>query len=146
MTRLNDVGAAVARRAGATAATDITGFGLLGHARKVAAGSGVGLRLELDRLPVLDGVEELVGAGFVPGGTGRNLADVSPSLRWAGPAAVRARWEPIVADPQTSGGLLFACPAERAADAAAELREAGHAAAVVGELTEAVPAGVIELV
>ena len=144
MTTLNAAAAAAARRAGATAATDITGFGLVGHLRKVAAGSGLGARVDLGALPVLDGVRALVDDGFVPGGTSRNLADVAGSLRW-GSEAARQRWEPIVADPQTSGGLVFACPPERAADAVAELRAGGHAAARIGELTAAVPVGVLDL-
>ena len=144
MTTLNAAAAEAARRAGATAATDITGFGLVGHLRKVAAGSGLGARVRLDALPVLGGVERLVAEGFVPGGTGRNLADVAGALRW-GSEAARLRWEPVVADPQTSGGLLFACPAENADAAVAELRASGHPAARIGELTAAVPAGVLML-
>lgn len=147
MTRLNDVAADVARRSGATAATDITGFGLVGHGRKLAVGAGLGLRLELAALPVLDGVDQLIAGGFVPGGTGRNLSDVAAALRWSGDAAgQRERWEPLVADPQTSGGLLFTCPADRADDAVAELVGTGHAAAVVGSLEATLPAGTVELV
>ena len=145
MTRLNDEAAAVAHRAGATAATDITGFGLVGHLRKVALGSGLGARIELDALPVLDGVRGLIEDGFVPGGTGRNLDDVAGSLRWHSDAA-RLRWEPLVADPQTSGGLLFSCPAGAADDAVAQLRAAGHPAARVGELRSDLDPGTIELV
>lgn len=145
MTRLNDEAAEAARSAGATAATDITGFGLVGHLRKVALGSGLGARIDLDALPVLDGVRGLIDDGFVPGGTGRNLADVAGSLRWTSDAA-RMHWEPLVADPQTSGGLLFSCPAEAAEDAVARLRAAGHPAARVGELRSDLDPGTIELV
>lgn len=147
MTRLNAEAARIARGAGATAATDITGFGLVGHLRKVAAGSGLVARIDLEALPLLDGVEELIAAGFVPGGTGRNLDDVQGALRWVSEAA-RARWEPLVADPQTSGGLLFSCPPEAADAAVEELRRSGHAAARIGELRApgtAGAAGAIEL-
>jgi len=144
MALLNAEAAGVARRAGATAATDITGFGLVGHLGKVAACSGLGARIELGALPVLDGVRELVAEGFVPGGTGRNLADVEGRLRWSSDAA-RSRWEPIVADPQTSGGLLFSCPPDAADAAVAALQATGHAAARIGELRDDLPPGIIAL-
>lgn len=145
MTRLNDLAAAAARTAGSRAATDITGFGLVGHLSKLAAASGVGARLDLERLPVLDGVAELVGEGFLPGGTARNLAWVGPLLRWQGPEGAASRWESVVGDPQTSGGLLFAAEPAAAEQAAAALRAAGHRAQVIGTLVEDLPPGTIEL-
>ncbi len=144
MIRLNAEAAAVARVGGATAATDITGFGLVGHLAKVGAGSGLGVRIELARLPVLEGVVELIGEGFVPGGTARNLAAVQDSLRWANPAD-RPTWEALVADPQTSGGLVFSLAADRADQAVEQLRASGHDAARIGTLTEDLDAGIIEL-
>jgi selenide, water dikinase len=144
MTRLNAEAADVARTAGATAATDITGFGLVGHLGKLAAASGVGARVQLEALPLLDGVRPLLAAGFVPGGTGRNLDNVAGRLRWASPAA-EASWSALVADPQTSGGLLFCCPAERADAAVTALRSSGHAAARIGYLDAGLPAGELQL-
>ena len=145
MTRLNAQAAEVARRAGATAATDVTGFGLVGHLRKVAAGSALGARIDLERLPVLEGVRGLIDEGFVPAGTGRNLADVAGSLRWVSEAA-RSHWEPVIGDPQTSGGLLFSCPPESADEAVAQLLASGHQAARIGELRADLGPGTIELV
>ena len=132
MVRLNAEASRVALAVGARAATDVTGFGLLGHLHKLALASGLSAELDVAAVPRLPGAEQLLAAGFVPGGTGRNLAfvreylDVAP----AGPAPPLD----LLADPQTSGGLLFACPADRAAEAVAELRASGHDAAVIGGL------------
>ncbi len=138
MRRLNAAAAAVAREAGAVAATDVTGFGLVGHLHRMARASGVAAALDVAALPLLPGVEDLVAGGYVPGGTGRNLDYVAESLRWARPD-VGERWSPLVADPQTSGGLLFACPPSQADAAVAALVADGHPAARVGELVEGVP-------
>ena len=144
MTRLNDVAAGAARAAGASAATDVTGFGLVGHLSKLAAASGLGARIDLDRLPLIEGATALARAGFVPGGTARNLTAFDASLRWRGPAGVASDWESLVGDPQTSGGLLFAAEPAAAEQAAADLRAAGHDAAVIGVLVEDLPAGTVE--
>jgi selenide,water dikinase len=137
MVRLNAEGARVALAAGARAATDVTGFGLLGHLHKLALASGVAAELDGRAVPRLPGVGELLAAGFVPGGTGRNLAFVESHLeRRTADADVPLE---LLADPQTSGGLLFACPAERADDAVAELRASGHDAARVGSLVAGEP-------
>lgn len=134
MTRLNEVAATVALASGATAATDITGFGLLGHLQKMADASGVGAVIDVGAVPRLPGLDELVGGGYVPGGSLRNLEHVAAHLD-GGSDTDRL----VLADAQTSGGLLFCCPAEVADDAAAELRSTGHTAAVVGNLTSHTP-------
>ena len=129
MIRLNGEAATRALEAGATGATDITGFGLLGHLRSMAEGSGVDVDLRASAIPVLPGVPELVTSGLIPGGSRRNLA-------WAGERmevdGVDDSVIIILADAQTSGGLLFGAEAGRAEEAVAALRESGHAAAVVG--------------
>jgi selenide,water dikinase len=129
MTRLNNEAARVAVEAGATGATDVTGFGLLGHLRSMAEGSKVDVELVASAVPVLPGVAELVAAGLVPGGSRRNLAWAAERLDAAGVE------EPVVivlADAQTSGGLLFGAEAGAAHAAVEELRASGHAAAVIG--------------
>ena len=133
MTRLNDSAAALARAVGATCATDVTGFGLVGHLHKMALASGVQAVVDVGALPTLPGVRDLIAAGLAPGGTARNLDWVAPRLDAgrADPFALH-----LVGDPQTSGGLLFACPPDRAADALAMALDAGLAAAIVGELTD----------
>ena len=133
MIRLNREAATRALEAGATGATDITGFGLLGHLRSMAEGSGVDVDLRASAIPVLPGVPELVTGGLIPGGSRRNLA-------WAGERmevdGVDDSVIIILADAQTSGGLLFGAEAGRAEEAVAALRESGHAAAVVGTASE----------
>jgi selenide,water dikinase len=138
MTRLNDTAARVARSVGATGATDITGFGLLGHLQKMAAASSVGAVVHAGEVPLLDGVNVLYDEGFVPGGTTRNVDHVRPHI--AGDRSDRTLT--MLADAQTSGGLLFGCPADRVADALAELTETGHRAAAIGELITGSPGSI----
>ena len=104
MVRLNREAAAAALAGGVTCATDVTGFGLLGHLYKLARASGVAAVVEAAAVPYLDGAREAVAADFVPGGTRRNLAWVAPSLT----ADVEDDELLLLADAQTSGGLLCA--------------------------------------
>ncbi len=129
MVRLNAEAAEAALAAGTEGATDITGFGLLGHLRKMVEASGVDAIIHPPAVPLLPGVRELAAAGLVPGGTGRNLA-------WA-----RERLDPgdadeltviLLADAQTSGGLLFGAAPGAARAAVDRLRATGHDAAVIG--------------
>ena len=145
MCRLNARASELAVEAGVTAATDVTGFGLLGHLQEMCAASGTGARLVIDEVPLLPEIASLAAAGYVPGGTGRNLAAVGRHLRFrsAEPDAVLLN---ILADPQTSGGLLLACAPGSAGDLLSALTAAGHTAAIIGETTGSVPAGEIELV
>lgn len=140
MTRMNGTAAAIALDAGATCATDVTGFGLLGHLHKMASASGLAAALESSSVPLLAGVAALAESGKVPGGTSRNRGSVADWLE----GAVDAANLDILADPQTSGGLLFGCPESQAAAALAALEETGHTAAVVGEFRDG-PAGRIRL-
>ena len=134
MTRSNDKAAEAAMRHGATAATDVTGFGLLGHGLRMAQESGVDLEISVGEVPIIEGARELAALGTVPGGTQRNLDWVSPHLDRgdAGEAAVT-----LLADAQTSGGLLLGMVSHDAGLAAVtELRLSGHEAAIIGEVTE----------
>ena len=133
MCRLNDEAMVQARGAGATGATDVTGFGLLGHLRSMAEASGVDAELHAGSVPVLAGVPQLVNDGMAPGGTRRNLAWVGERLDVEG---VDEGTVTILADSQTSGGLLFGAEPGRAEEAAAALRESGHDAAVIGRVRE----------
>jgi selenide,water dikinase len=132
MSRLNKEAAGVALGAGATGATDVTGFGLLGHLRSMAEASGVDAELHASDVPVMPGVLELVGKGFVAGGTRRNLTWAAERVEVDG---VGDDMVIVLADAQTSGGLLFGAEPSRAEEAAAALRESGHAAAVIGTVT-----------
>lgn len=129
MTRLNAEAMQVALAAGAAGATDITGFGLLGHLRKMVEASEVDADLESEAVPVLKGVGRLVSAGLVPGGTRRNLAWAAERLD-AGDIGEETLL--VLADAQTSGGLLFGAEPARARAAVAALEATGHTAAVIG--------------
>lgn len=134
MTTLNRAAADAAGTIGVQAATDVTGFGLLGHLGEMVAASGVGARIDHRWVPLLPGVEELAEGGVVPGGTGRNLASVGEFTRF-GDLAEPLRT--VLADAQTSGGLLFAVDPDRCDDLIAALGEAGTpAAAVIGEIVD----------
>lgn len=104
MAALNRDAARAAVAAGATAATDVTGFGLLGHLFKMARASGVRAVVDAKAVPYLDGARRAVDEGFVPGGTVRNLDWVRPHLE----SSVDDRELLLLSDAQTSGGLLVA--------------------------------------
>jgi selenide,water dikinase len=133
MSRLNKEAAAQALAAGATGATDVTGFGLLGHLRSMAEASGVDADLHASAVPVMPGVRELVAKGFVAGGTRRNLAWAGERLEADG---VDEDMVIVLADAQTSGGLLFGAEPARAEEAVVALRASGHEAAVIGTVSE----------
>lgn len=136
MTTLNDGAARAARSAGVRAATDVTGFGLLGHLRTMLAASGTGARVWAGAVPLLPSVRELVQAGSVPGGTKRNLDAVAAVAIFEQDVTALDRL--ILADAQTSGGLLLAVrPEAEGALLDALRRERTPAAAVVGVVTGA---------
>ncbi len=130
MTTTNAGGAAAAVAAGASGATDVTGFGLLGHAGRMAQESGVGLEIVVDDVPVIVGATALAADGVVPGGTGRNLAWIEEWLDID--AGVDELDVTILADAQTSGGLVFGVDPDAADDVVAGLVADGHTAAVIG--------------
>lgn len=109
MTTLNDGAARAAVAHGATAATDVTGFGLLGHLRNILEASGVGAQLDVARLPLLPGAVELAAQGAVPSGTRRNLETVA--VEWGDDVSPMEQL--LMADAQTSGGLLITIPEDR---------------------------------
>lgn len=139
MTHLNRGAAQAARKVGVSAATDVTGFGLLGHLKEMAAGAGLGARISAAAVPLQPRVRELVEAGIYPGGSARNLEGVSPQVDFDPTLDEVTR--KILADAQTSGGLLLSVPAVRLERLLDALAEAGTLArAVIGEFTSG-PAG-----
>jgi selenide,water dikinase len=104
MVALNDVASRAALSAGVQAATDVTGFGLLGHLYKLARASGVTAVVDAAAVPYLEGARSSLADGFVPGGSRRNLDWVHPHLD----ASVDLDELLLLADAQTSGGLLLA--------------------------------------
>ncbi len=131
MSRPNAAAARAALDAGATGACDVTGFGLLGHLRRMVQASGVDAVVDAHAVPILPGARELAAAGNLSGGSGRNLAWVDERLDRGGVDDLTVA---LLADAQTSGGLLFGAEPAAAAAAVAELRASGHEAAVVGEV------------
>ena len=133
MATLNRAASEVMVREGVSACTDITGFGLLGHLREMAEGSGVGARVFLSRVPVLKEAWEFARMGLVPGGTCRNLSSLEGVVAWDGSIPDEAK--SVLADAQTSGGLLMAVPRGKSQRLLAALHAAGVAdAAIIGEV------------
>ena len=112
------------------ACTDVTGFGLLGHSDEMARGSGVTVRLYSRRIPLLPGALKLAESGILPAGAYRNMAYVRPRLSVAD--TVPQALADLIADPQTSGGLLVALPMEEAGALARDLRACCPESAVIG--------------
>lgn len=106
-TRLNSAGADLAQMAGVHALTDVTGFGLLGHAHEMARGANVDIEIDSARVPWLPGVTDLASAGCVTGASGRNWASYGHAV--LGKAQEDSLLRDLLTDPQTSGGLLVAC-------------------------------------
>ncbi|HEV3123112.1 MAG TPA: selenide, water dikinase SelD [Candidatus Dormibacteraeota bacterium] len=142
MRLLNRDAAAAAAAVGVRCVTDVTGFGLLGHARNIAVGSGCGVEVDASALPALPGVAELVAAGLVPGGSRRNLAHAETWTLWD--AAATPLQRTLATDAQTSGGLLIAVSADRADQLCALIEAGGGLAARVGRLFAA-PAGTVRV-
>jgi len=142
MVTLNRQAAEAAAAVVVHAATDVTGFGLLGHLRGMTTGSKVRARLYAGRIPLLPDVVALAGAGLVPGGTRRNLEAVASIVRWADaiPEPMRA----VIGDAQTSGGLLVATP-DGPGLLAALARMGVEGATQVGEIREEDALGTIEV-
>ena len=109
-TRLNTPGPDLAALDGVHALTDVTGFGLAGHALELARGSGLSVELAWDKVPLLQGVRELAQAGYVTGASGRNWGGYGAEI--ALPDNFAAHEQALLTDPQTSGGLLVACAPE----------------------------------
>lgn len=129
MAHLNRQAGAAMSAAGASAATDVTGYGLIGHLRNLR----VGALIELDAVPVLEGVRELAAADLFPGGTRRNHAAVRDEVDWGG---VPEAEQLLLCDAQTSGGLLVAVPPERAAAFEAGMAGGPYPAVRIGEVTD----------
>lgn len=126
-------------RVGASACTDVTGYGLLGHLRGMCAGSGTGARIEVPAIPVLGGARDLAARGFVPEGTRRNEKAVRPMVRLSAGELDFS----LLCDAQTSGGLLIAISPDKADALERELAAASVPVHLVGAVTG--EAGVIEV-
>lgn len=123
--------------AGVSAATDVTGFALLGHAWEMARGSGVTLEIDSASVPLIRGARELAAAGLLTSGDKSNRAYVGEDVTLG--EGVSKELGSLLFDPQTAGGLLISVPAERAAELLASLRERYTDAALIGRVTERGP-------
>jgi selenide,water dikinase len=132
MTRLNRAASEAMVAVGVSAATDVTGFGLLGHLAEMLRASDVGARLSAAAVPLLPRVSELARAGYVPGGSRRNLDTLADYVHW--PEALDETTRLILADAQTSGGLLISVPVERHQRLLSALAERGVMGATIGEV------------
>ena len=135
MTTLNAAASEAALAAGVTAATDVTGFSLLGHLHRMLRASGVSAVVSASAVPLLPGALSLTGEGYVSGGTRNNMAYLSPWVSVA--ASVPGDVSVLLQDAQTSGGLLLATASPSAV--VSELSARGTMAAVVGRVTEGDP-------
>jgi selenide,water dikinase len=135
-TRLNTPGPELAALEGVHALTDVTGFGLAGHALELARGAKVSVQLDWSQVPILEGVRDLASAGHVTGASGRNWAGYGTDV--ALPAGFADVDRALLTDPQTSGGLLVSCDPAAVDEVLAIFRRHGFAdAAVVGGIEAA---------
>mgnify|MGYP001169467713 FL=1 len=114
MTNLNSGGAKAMNAVGVNACTDITGYGLLGHLLEMCQGSKISATIEFNEIPLMQGVFELAQKGFIPGGTKRNLDHVTPNVNFSKNISQEQKY--LLADAQTSGGLLISVPKDKAED------------------------------
>ncbi len=138
MAELNRIPAEMMARFEINACTDVTGFGLLGHLKEMVCGAGVKALIIAGSVPVFDAAWEYAAAGCIPGGTKNNLDYVKDFVKWneATPALMKF----ILADAQTSGGLLISLPVHYANELTARLHEAGITdAAIIGKIATGKP-------
>jgi selenide,water dikinase len=134
MLQLNRTAARIMLEGGVHAATDITGYALLGHAYEMAERSPAGLRIFAAAVPRLDGALAYARLGAASGGTGRNRIFMAEKARL--PKNLSKEMNDLLHDPQTSGGLLIATPPAQADELMRRFKEAGQAAWVIGEAVE----------
>jgi selenide, water dikinase len=137
-TKLNTPGPELAALDGVHALTDVTGFGLAGHALELARGAQCTVQIDWARVPLLDGVRELAAQGMVTGASGRNWAGYGASVTL--PAGFASVDQALLSDPQTSGGLLVSCAPDKVAQVLDIFRRHGFdAAREMGEITGEAP-------
>ena len=132
METLNRQASKAMMQAGVSACTDITGFGLIGHAAEMAQASGVCLAIEFDSLPLYPRVMEMAQQGLIPGGSYKNREHYLPQI--SNHADVRTEQLDILADPQTSGGLLMAVAPGKLKNLLDQLKERGVSAWIIGSV------------
>ena len=143
-TQLNTPGPALAALEGVHAITDVTGFGLAGHALEVARGSNTVVEIDWTQVPLIDGVETLAAAGMVTGASGRNWAGYGAQVQL--PPDFGPVRQALLSDPQTSGGLLVSCAPEAVGEVLATFAAQGFGqAAVIGRVVDALAESAVRL-
>ena len=138
MAELNKTAAEIMVEFSVNACTDVTGFGLLGHLKEMVCGAGVQAVLLSDQIPVFDAAWEYAAAGAIPGGTRNNLEYAGKFVKWSENTPELLKF--ILADAQTSGGLLVSMPAEQASEFVNRLHDAGNTvAAIIGRIENGEP-------
>jgi len=133
MSELNRNASEAMMHVGVNSCVDITGFGLLGHLRLITAGSGVSAQVKVSDVPVIEGVHELLEMGIAPGGTHRNLESLDGVVDWH--SDISAETQILLADAQTSGGLLMSVAPHKLDELLAALGQAGVITrAVIGKI------------
>lgn len=142
MTTLNGTSSIIANECeGVHAITDITGFGLMGHGREVALGSGVTLEIETACVPLIEGALEAVRSGAIPGGLLANREFAECLVEDSGESRIPDDLRSLLYDPQTSGGLLISVDSENAPNLLGSLQTAGQPAAIIGRVLGPLTAG-----
>lgn len=130
MIMLNQKAAQVAQNFDIHSCTDITGFGLVGHLLEMC-GDGVSAKLDMENIPLMEGIKELIHQGYIPNGSKQNQTLLSPKVKFQ----TQSPYEIAIFDSQTSGGLLFALPKSQAYKLVDELKLAGfERSSVIGEV------------
>lgn len=132
MLTLNESAAIILKEFDVHAVTDITGYGLLGHAFEMAKGSKVTLHIDVGRVPLLPGLDALIEKGMLPGGIATSREYIGDAIDWRD---TPEHLQEILLDPQTSGGLLASLPQDQAGRLADRLKEAGLAGRIIGKVT-----------
>ena len=140
MAHLNKAACEAMLEVGVNAATDVTGFGLLGHLQEMAAGSGLAAFLDVESVPVWPQALGYARDGVKPGRTLDVITALEGVVEWGG---FERAWKDVLCDPQTSGGLLMAVAAERADALRAALVDRGEDAAVVGRMEAGEPGRIL---
>jgi cysteine desulfurase len=135
MITLNDKAAKVMTQYPVNACTDVTGFGLLGHLKEMAVASGVQIKIDCRRVPLIKGTEALAAAGAIPGGSRSNQAYVEDVVKWSD--QISELMKTILCDAQTSGGLIISLPQKEAENLVHELmKEHDISASIIGEVQQ----------
>jgi len=143
MAALNAAASAAMIGVGVSACTDVTGFSLLGHLYEMLISSNVGAEIDYSKVPLYPAVHDMVAMGMIPGGAYRNLDYMKPHISWQGGADEKDDALIILSDPQTSGGLLVAVPADKVDLFLADLGKCGASGSIIGRITAAAPGQII---